>query len=91
LKIHGTWYALLLLRFAAVSASYCTYFINFIPMIEQAAQFITTDLILVMQMDAHTSSHPIVQQVHHPDEISQLFDDISYKKVFYNIRFRRRP
>lgn len=44
------------------------------------------DLFLVEQIhsvfvtDAKLSSHPIVQTVNNPDEITAIFDDISYKK-----------
>ncbi|XP_006607951.1 glutamyl aminopeptidase isoform X2 [Apis dorsata] len=44
------------------------------------------DLFLVEQMhsvfvtDAKLSSHPIVQTVNNPDEITAIFDEISYKK-----------
>lgn len=33
-----------------------------------------------MRLDALESSHPISVLVNHPDEIGELFDDISYKK-----------
>ena len=45
------------------------------------------DLFLIEQMhsvfvtDAKLSSHPIVQTVNNPDEITAIFDEISYKKV----------
>ena len=45
------------------------------------------DLFLIEQMhsvfvtDAKLSSHPIVQTVSNPDEITAIFDEISYKKV----------
>ncbi len=34
----------------------------------------------VMGVDGLTTSHPINQPVHHPDEINQIFDRISYNK-----------
>ena len=34
----------------------------------------------VMKLDSLQSSHPISSEVHHPDEISQIFDGISYDK-----------
>ncbi|XP_076317960.1 uncharacterized protein LOC143229476 isoform X3 [Tachypleus tridentatus] len=43
-------------------------------------QFITIDLQPVMHLDATLSSHPIVQIVSHPDEITEIFDTISYSK-----------
>ena len=39
------------------------------------------DLQVVMKLDAKLSSHPIVQPVNHPDEITEIFDTISYSKV----------
>ncbi|XP_076239529.1 glutamyl aminopeptidase [Calliopsis andreniformis] len=45
-----------------------------------------TELFLIEQMhsvfvtDAKLSSHPIVQTVNNPDEITAIFDEISYKK-----------
>lgn len=33
-----------------------------------------------MAVDGFTTSHPVNQPVHHPDEISQIFDRISYNK-----------
>lgn len=47
------------------------------------------DLFLIEQMhsvfvtDAKLSSHPIVQTVSNPDEITAIFDEISYKKVLH--------
>lgn len=32
-------------------------------------------------IDAKLSSHPIIQNVKNPDEITSFFDEISYKKV----------
>lgn len=43
-------------------------------------QFIISDLQPVLVLDAALSSHPIVQTVSHPDEITELFDTISYNK-----------
>ncbi|XP_066993050.2 glutamyl aminopeptidase isoform X2 [Anabrus simplex] len=43
-------------------------------------QFLIDDLHPVLILDAALSSHPIVQQVGHPDEITELFDTISYNK-----------
>ena len=52
---------------------------------QQEAQFLTSDLHYVMDLDSQLSSHPIIQTVNHPDEITELFDAISYSKVTYNI------
>lgn len=35
----------------------------------------------VMVTDAKLSSHPIIQNVKNPDEITSFFDEISYQKV----------
>lgn len=34
----------------------------------------------VMNLDATVNSHPIVQPVDHPDQITEIFDTISYAK-----------
>ena len=36
---------------------------------------------VVMEIDAQLTSHPIVVPVNHPDEITEIFDAISYGKV----------
>lgn len=38
------------------------------------------NLLTIFEMDSLKSSHPISVEVHHPDEISEIFDVISYKK-----------
>jgi len=43
-------------------------------------QFISTDLQSVMKLDSTVNSHPIVQDVSHPDQITEIFDAISYNK-----------
>ncbi|EFX67103.1 hypothetical protein DAPPUDRAFT_203789 [Daphnia pulex] len=50
------------------------------PSLERLQQFVTSGLQAVMRLDALESSHPISVLVNHPDEIGELFDDISYKK-----------
>lgn len=49
-------------------------------------QMLSDDVGPVMKLDAKYSSHPIVQPVNHPDEITEIFDTISYSKVscFFN-------
>jgi len=47
---------------------------------EMEAQFLTSDLHDVLDLDSSVSSHPIVQEVSHPDQITELFDRISYGK-----------
>lgn len=34
-----------------------------------------------LAIDAELSSHPIVQTVNNTDEVTAIFDEISYKKV----------
>lgn len=34
-----------------------------------------------MKLDALVTSHPIYIEVEHPDEIIEIFDSITYKKV----------
>lgn len=43
-------------------------------------QFIIDDLHGVMNLDATLASHPIVQKVENPDQITELFDSITYSK-----------
>ncbi|XP_031848716.1 suppressor of ER stress-induced death [Nomia melanderi] len=43
-------------------------------------QFVVHDLQTVFALDALESSHPISIEVGHPDEISEIFDRISYEK-----------
>jgi hypothetical protein len=48
----------------------------------QLDHFLIEDLHPVMVLDASLASHSIVQMVGHPDEITELFDTISYNKVW---------
>ncbi|XP_019622952.1 PREDICTED: aminopeptidase Ey-like isoform X1 [Branchiostoma belcheri] len=43
-------------------------------------QFLIADLHPVFALDSLSTSHPISLPVNHPDEISQIFDTISYSK-----------
>ncbi len=43
-------------------------------------QFVSGEYASALALDGLRSSHPIEVAVEHPDEISQLFDDISYSK-----------
>jgi len=43
-------------------------------------QFVAADLQPVLRLDAQLSSHPIIQRVDHPDQITEIFDAISYSK-----------
>nr|XP_045603518.1 glutamyl aminopeptidase-like [Procambarus clarkii] len=47
---------------------------------DMEGQFLVDDLQRVMLLDAQLTSHPIVQPVNHPDEITEIFDTISYSK-----------
>lgn len=44
-------------------------------------QFLIDEVHTVFKTDATLSSHPIVQTVSNPDEITAIFDVISYNKV----------
>ncbi|CAH0778351.1 unnamed protein product [Bemisia tabaci] len=43
-------------------------------------QLVTNELHLVLTLDSLQSSHPVYTPVSHPDEISEIFDRISYGK-----------
>ncbi|XP_065343747.1 aminopeptidase A-like isoform X1 [Cloeon dipterum] len=43
-------------------------------------QFLVSDLQPVLALDAQLSSHPIIQPVAHPDQITEIFDTITYSK-----------
>jgi len=47
---------------------------------DMEAQFLVEDLHPVMDLDSTLNSHPIVQPVDHPNQITEIFDAISYKK-----------
>lgn len=55
--------------------------ISFIFSSPQDTQFLHEDLFGVLDLDCQLSSHPIVQNVNHPDQITEIFDFISYSKV----------
>lgn len=46
----------------------------------QLSQFLIADLHGVMKLDATLASHPIVQTVESPSQITELFDTITYSK-----------
>ncbi|XP_064458599.1 putative aminopeptidase-2 [Ornithodoros turicata] len=50
------------------------------PKWDMMDQFLTEDLQPVMDLDSTTTSHPVVQCVSNPDEITEIFDTISYNK-----------
>ncbi len=43
-------------------------------------QFASSDLSLALKLDALKTTHPIEVEVHHPHEIDEIFDKISYSK-----------
>lgn len=43
-------------------------------------QFVTADLGTALSLDALKNTHPIEIEVHHPSEISEIFDAVSYQK-----------
>lgn len=43
-------------------------------------QFSTNDLGIALRLDALRHTHPIEVLVHHPDEIGEIFDEVSYSK-----------
>jgi aminopeptidase N len=45
------------------------------------SQFTQEDLTIALKLDGLDSSHPIIQPVNHPDQINEIFDPVSYKKV----------
>ncbi len=47
---------------------------------EIESQFVGEDMIPILGLDGQFSSHPIVQEVKHPAQITELFDRISYSK-----------
>ena len=42
--------------------------------------FLVDDLQPVLRLDSLENSHPIIQEVNNPDQITELFDTISYSK-----------
>ncbi|CAB3372172.1 Hypothetical predicted protein [Cloeon dipterum] len=50
------------------------------PEYKMLDQFLVSDLQPVLALDAQLSSHPIIQPVAHPDQITEIFDTITYSK-----------
>jgi glutamyl aminopeptidase len=50
------------------------------PSWDYQTEFLVKDLQPVIKLDSLTSSHPIIQEVNNPDQITELFDSISYGK-----------
>lgn len=53
---------------------------NAFPEWQMMDQFLIDDLHSVMTLDATLASHPIVQTVKTPDQITEVFDSITYNK-----------
>ena len=49
----------------------------------QFDQFVVEDVQSVFSIDGLVTSHPVYVPVAHPDEINEIFDRISYAKVWY--------
>lgn len=43
-------------------------------------QFVTSDFAIALKLDALKNTHPIEVNVHHPNEIGEIFDAVSYSK-----------
>lgn len=43
-------------------------------------QFTTHDLGVALRLDSLKNTHPIEVEVHHPEEIGEIFDEVSYSK-----------
>ena len=54
---------------------------TFRPELKMLDQFVITNMQRSMHLDQLANSHPISVVVKNPNEISSLFDDISYHKV----------
>ena len=52
-------------------------------------QFQHNDLHSVLSLDSLESSHPVSIPVSNPDEINQIFDDISYSKGNFTLTWNR--
>lgn len=53
----------------------------------QMDQFLCDDLHPVLTFDARKSTHAIIQSVATPDEITSIFDTISYNKVRHSLKY----
>lgn len=63
-------------------ASYISYLAvdKLFPKWDIWTQFSTNDLGIGLRLDALLNTHPIEVEVHHPDEIGEIFDEVSYSK-----------
>ena len=63
-------------------ASYIEYLCvdTLFPKWDMWEQFVSADLGNALALDALKNTHPVEVEVHHPDQISEIFDAISYEK-----------
>ncbi len=63
-------------------ASYIEYLAvdHMFPSWNMWTEFVTSDLGTALNLDALKHTHPIEVEVHHPSEISEIFDAVSYAK-----------
>ncbi len=63
-------------------ASYIEYLAvdSLFPKWDMWTQFVYGDLGVALDLDALKNTHPIEVNVHHPDEINEIFDTVSYSK-----------
>lgn len=63
-------------------ASYIEYLAidKIMPELKVWEQFMTTEHGVALKLDSLLNTHPIEVEVHHPDEIGEIFDEISYSK-----------
>lgn len=63
-------------------ASYISYLAvdKLFPKWDMWTKFSTNDLGVALRLDALKNTHPIEVEVHHPDEIGEIFDEVSYSK-----------
>ncbi|MBI5400700.1 MAG: M1 family metallopeptidase [Candidatus Yonathbacteria bacterium] len=63
-------------------ASYIEYLAvdHMFPDWEMWTEFVSNDLGNALSLDSLKHTHPIEVEVHHPDEISEIFDAVSYSK-----------
>ncbi len=59
------------------------------PNVFQDHVFIFDNMLKALQLDSMRTTHPILTDVSHPDEIVQLFDAITYKKGSCLIRMMK--
>ena len=63
-----------------LSKKISSFYLKAEPTFEYSQQIVLSTVQKVMGLDSLESSHPISIVVNHPDEISEIFDQISYEK-----------